>query len=155
MLVSVKITDNKRQWERLRRELRANGSKEVVVGIQRGEINDGVLVAEYAAWNEFGTRTTPSRPFMRTYFDTSVSRLERFATNGVTQILLGRATFSQFLNAAGVFMVDGVKKSISGGTWTPNSPVTIALKGSSKPLIDTGVMLNSVTFAIHDYGRSQ
>ena len=68
---------------------------------------------------------------------------------------LGRASFSQFLNAAGVFMVDGVKKSISGDAWTPNSPVTIALKGSSKPLIDTGVMLNSVTFAIHDYGRSQ
>ena len=155
MLVSVKITDNKRQWERLRREIKAAGSKEVVVGIQKGEVNDGVLVAEYAAWNEFGTRTIPSRPFMRTYFDASVSRLERFATNGVTQTLLGRATFSQFLNAAGVFMVDGVKKSISTGAWLPNAPMTVALKGSSTPLIDSGVMLNSVTFAIHNYGKSK
>lgn len=155
MLVSVKITDNKRQWERLRRELKATGSKEVVVGIQKGEVNGGVLVAEYAAWNEFGTRTIPSRPFMRTYFDTSVSRLEKFATNGVTQILLGRATFSQFLNAAGSEMVDGVRKSIINGNWVPNSDYTLAHKKGSDPLLDDRVMFNSVTLAIKNYGYSK
>lgn len=155
MRVSVRFTDNKRQWEKLRRELKNIGSKEVVVGIQKGEVNDGMLVAQYATWNEFGTRTIPARPFMRTYFDATIARLEKFSTNGVTQVLLGRATFLQFLNAVGVFMVDGVKKSISTGGWLPNAPMTVALKGSSKPLIDSGVMLNSVTFAIHDYGHSR
>lgn len=155
MRVSVRFTDNKRQWDKLLRELKDIGSKEVVVGIQKGEVNDGVLVAQYATWNEFGTRTIPARPFMRTYFDASIARLEKFATNGVTQVLLGRATFLQFLNDAGVFMVDGVKKSISTGAWLPNAPMTVALKGSSKPLIDSGVMLNSVTFAIHNYGKSK
>lgn len=31
------------------------------------------------------------------------------------------------------------------GTWEPNSPITIALKGSSKPLIDTSQLRRSVT----------
>ncbi len=108
--MSVKITDNKRLWDNLKQELKATGSKEVVTGIQKGEVNDGVLVADYATWNEFGTRKIPSRPFMRTYFDNSVSRLEKFSVNGVTQVLLGKTTFMQFLNAAGVEMVNGVKK---------------------------------------------
>ncbi|WP_435952737.1 hypothetical protein [Dryocola sp. BD626] len=112
-------------------------------------------MAQYATWNEFGTRTIPSRPFMRTYFDASKARLEKFATNGISQVLVGKATFPQFINAAGVYMVDGVKKSINTGAWLPNSPITVSLKGSSKPLIDTGVMLNSVTFAIHKYGTSK
>lgn len=155
MRVSVKITDNKQRWEKVRRELKSSGNKEVVVGIQKGEVNEGVLVAQYATWNEFGTRTIPSRPFMRSYFDSSVARIERFATNGVAQVLLGKATFLQFLNAAGVFMVDGVKKSISTGSWVPNATMTVALKGSSKPLVDSGVMINSVTFAIHNYGKSK
>lgn len=36
LLVSVKITDNKRLWDNLKQELKATGSKEVVTGIQKG-----------------------------------------------------------------------------------------------------------------------
>lgn len=153
--MSVKIVDDKRAWERLRRELDATGDKEVVVGIQQGSVNDGLQVAQYATWNEFGTSTIPSRPFMRNYFDSSVDGLTRFTVNGIAKVLTGRSTLNQFFNAAGARMVSGVKKSINSGGWTPNAPYTIAKKGSSKPLIDTGVMLNSVTFAIHKYGTTK
>lgn len=92
---------------------------------------------------------------MRTYFDSSVARLETFSTKGVTQVLLGKATFSQFLNAAGSMMVDGIQRSITNGNWTPNAAYTIAKKGSAKPLIDTRTMRQSVTFAIQPYGTSK
>ncbi|EMS9660240.1 hypothetical protein WMA07_000908 [Klebsiella aerogenes] len=153
--MSVKIVDDKRAWDRLVRELEATGDKEVVVGIQQGATNDGLLVAEYATWNEFGTRTIPSRPFMRSYFDSSIDDLTRFSARAIAMVISGRGTMNQFFNAAGVRMVSGVKKSINNGAWVPNSPVTIALKGSDKPLIDTGVMLNSVTFEIHKYGDTK
>lgn len=153
--MSVKIVDDKRAWDRLVRELEATGDKEVVVGIQQGATNDGLLIAEYATWNEFGTRTIPSRPFMRSYFDSSIDDLTRFSARGIAMVISGRGTMNQFFNAAGVRMVNGVKKSINNGAWVPNSPVTIALKGSDKPMIDTGVMLNSVTFAIHKYGDTK
>ncbi|HBR6996794.1 TPA: hypothetical protein L9217_000767 [Klebsiella aerogenes] len=153
--MSVKIVDDKRAWDRLVRELEATGDKEVVVGIQQGATNDGLQVAEYATWNEFGTRTIPSRPFMRSYFDSSIDDLTRFSARGIAMVISGRGTMNQFFNAAGVRMVNGVKKSINNGAWVPNSLVTIALKGSDKPLIDTGVMLNSVAFAIHKYGDTK
>lgn len=153
--MSVKITDNKRLWDNLKQELKATGSKEVVTGIQKGEVNDGVLVADYATWNEFGTRKIPSRPFMRTYFDNSVSQLEKFSVNGVTQVLLGKATFMQFLNAAGEEMVNGVRNSITHGDWVPNSEYTLAHKNGSAPLLDDRSMINSVAFAIHAYGKSK
>lgn len=153
--MSVKIVDDKRSWDRLVRELASTGDKEVVVGIQQGATNDGLQVAEYATWNEFGTRTIPSRPFMRSYFDSSIDDLTRFSTRGIAIVISGRGTMNQFFNAAGVRMVNGVRKSINNGAWVPNSPVTISLKGSDKPLIDTGVMLNSVTFVIHKYGDTK
>lgn len=152
--MSVNISDNRAAFDRLVRELKSTGSKEVVAGIQQGAVNDGVQVAEYATANEFGTSKAPSRPFMRTYFDTGIQSLEKFSRNGITQVALGNASFPQFLNAAGVRMVDGIKKSINGGDWVPNAPYTISKKGSSKPLIDSTVMLNSVTFAINDYGET-
>lgn len=151
----VKIVDDKRAWDRLVRELEATGDKEVVVGIQQGATNDGLLVAEYATWNEFGTRTIPSRPFMRSYFDSSIDDLTRFSTRGIAMVISGRGTLNQFFNSAGERMVSGVKKNIIHGTWAPNSPVTIALKGSDKPLFDTGTMYKSVTFAIHKFGDTK
>jgi len=36
----------------------------------------------------------------------------------------------------------------AGNNLAPNAPSTIAQKGSSKPLIDTGSMLNSITYAV-------
>ncbi|SEQ64440.1 hypothetical protein SAMN05216522_10511 [Rosenbergiella nectarea] len=152
--MSIIISDNRRLQDRLRRELR-RADKDLVVGIQHGAINDGVQVAEYAAMNEFGTLDIPERPFVREYFDTSVERINQFAKNGMTQVAMGNATFSQFLNSLGLDMVDGLKKSITNGNWAPNDPYTVARKGSNKPLIDTGVMLNSITYAIRAAGETE
>lgn len=34
--------------------------------------------------------------------------------------------------------------------WPPNAPLTIKLKGSDKPLIDTGALRNSITYVIRE-----
>ena len=50
---------------------------------------------------------------------------------------------------AGMIGRDACKNYITDGTHlTPNSPVTIARKGSSIPLIDTASMMNSISYAI-------
>jgi hypothetical protein len=36
--------------------------------------------------------------------------------------------------------------------WPPNSPLTVAEKGSDKPLIDTGELRKSITYVIRDKG---
>lgn len=215
--MSVKITDNKRLWDNLKQELKATGSKEIVAGIQKGAVNDGLQVAQYATWSEFGAtikshtrdvtiyrrinskgefysrstkninkagtdfkrisgsrfvrkessnystthtanfgqRSIPARPFMRTYFDENVNNLEKTMNTALAAVISGRYTIKQALSATGVKMTAGIKSSIRNGSWAKNSAATVRKKKSNKPLIDNGVMLNSVTFAIHPYGTTE
>lgn len=148
--MSVIIKEDRLLFDALKTELK-KANKEVVAGIQAGAVNDGLQVAEYAIYNEFGTSKIPARPFMRGYIDNNKDRIIRFCRNGLTQVTLGNASFDQFLNAVGVEMTSGIKKSINTGEWVPNAPYTVKRKGSNKPLIDTGVMLNSVTYSIRNY----
>ena len=64
------VTDRDLGWKKIKQELEVASRLEVAVGLLQGDKNgDGVQIAEYAAYNEFGTDTIPSRPFMRTAFD--------------------------------------------------------------------------------------
>ncbi|MGL5965622.1 MAG: hypothetical protein ACRCZ6_00240 [Kluyvera sp.] len=155
MRVSVTIKDNKTVWRKIRVGLGELKPVEVVAGIQKGEVNDGVLVAQYATWNEFGTKTIPSRPFMRNAFDKNVEKLVRFFYQGRRGLVDGKTNQTQLMNAVGLKMVQLIKESILNEEWTPNADYTIVKKKSSKPLVDTGTMLNSVTYAIHPYGTSK
>jgi len=59
----------------------------------------------------------------------------------------------QELNKAGMAGRDACKKYITDGTHlAPNAPSTIAKKGSSVPLIDTGALLNSITYEVRKKG---
>lgn len=153
--MSVVIKDDRLLFDALRKELK-KANKEVVAGIQAGPEKDGLQVAQYATWNEFGIGNIPARPFMRGYFDKNIDTLTRFCRNGVTQVALGNATFEQFMNVVGSKLVSGIKHSIAHGEWVENSKSTIRRKGAGKPpLIDTSTMLKSVTFAIRKYGETK
>ncbi|MDF7681191.1 hypothetical protein PT300_11600 [Enterobacteriaceae bacterium ESL0689] len=43
-----------------------------------------------------------------------------------------------------------VKRKIQSGIAPPLDPKTIARKGSSRPLIDTGNLLQSITYEVRD-----
>lgn len=42
------------------------------------------------------------------------------------------------------------RRAIRAGVYAPNSPVTVILKGSSKPLVDKGDLFQSITFQVVD-----
>jgi hypothetical protein len=54
------------------------------------------------------------------------------------------------LQRLGIEAQGDVQMSIVSGGWAPNSPVTVKMKGSSRPLIDTGAMRQSVTYVVED-----
>lgn len=159
--MAIVIEDRSDQWKRFVRGLGefSRGPRSVVAGIQENASNNGKSVAEYATFNEMGgvihrngkSYTVPSRPFMRLYFESDKSYLERFSENAITQVLLGRATAAQAFSAIGLKMQQGIRDQIlKSEDYVPNSPKTIALKGSDKPLIDHAILLNSITFALRD-----
>lgn len=148
------VRDNRRQWDLLRRQLSQLHNTEVVAGITHSASVGGHSVAEYAAYNEFGTSRIPARPFMRTAFDDNQQKLERMVLRAGREVVLGRITGAQFFNSAGLQMQNVIKRQIRSNMGPRNAVSTVNAKGSDHTLIDQGVMLNNVTFEIRRLTRS-
>lgn len=127
------------------RELQIAKVTEVVIGVQQGDMNgEGQQIAEYAAYNEFGTENIPERSFMRTAFDENLPQLKEDMDKRYAEVQAGTMTVRQALMNVGLKHADVIKDKIDTNIPPPNSPVTIARKGSSKTLIDSASMKNSV-----------
>lgn len=108
----------------------------------------GLSVAEYAAKNEFGTKDIPERSFMRTAFDDNITAISNIVYNQIVEVIDGKSTIQQAYGIVGQVIVGLIQRKIRAIVLPPNSPKTIAAKGSSKPLIDFGQMIASVTYAV-------
>lgn len=86
---------------------------------------DGTYVAQVAYWNEFGTKTSPARPFMRNAISKSKNDWGK-SLGAVLKHTNGDIKLS--LNAMGQSMVADVQDSIINGSYTPNSMTTNILK---------------------------
>lgn len=93
----------------------------------------------------------PSRPFMRETFEKNETKIFELIDEWYTKLVEGTIDLHGFFTRIGVLVEGLTKISIRSGEWTKNHPITIENKGSSKPLIDSGEMLNSVKFEIY-YG---
>ena len=109
-------------WDRLTpdgekffRQLEELANKEVFVGFQAGKVVDdrNVDMAQIAMFNELGTSTAPSRPFLRKSVDENADKINQFCTNQLKAISAG-GTAEQCLKQVGVF---GVGKKL----WTANT----------------------------------
>lgn len=92
----------------------------------------------------------PSRPWLRSWYDTNLTALIKFAEAEIIRTIMQGQTPEVTLNRIGVFAQAGIRKRIrTARTWaTPLARSTIRKKGSSAPLIDSGIMINSVSFDI-------
>jgi hypothetical protein len=105
-------------------------------------------VARIAAWNEFGVpaKNIPSRPYFRNAIDGSREELKEFKKDIFEQVTQGKINPHQAFELIGLWMQNKIRESILKGSWKPNAERTKREKGSSKPLIDSGQMINSLTF---------
>ena len=71
------------------------------------------------------------------------------------QKLLSGAEAGEVLKLIGIYQKDLMQQEILDGGFLPNAPGTIRRKGSSKPLIDTGRMRQSVNYVIRKKGERQ
>lgn len=115
-----------------------------------GPDNDNLPVATVAAYNEFGTRFNPTRPFMSdTFRDMSNRRLiEKGVRDVAVAAIKDGRSVQRLLKALGSMIGEMIEKSIEDWPGS-NSLSTIEKKGFNDPLFDTGVMLKSVKFEIH------
>lgn len=124
----------------------------LTVGIHRGKQNNGTDVAAYAAHNNFGTKNAmgwvliPARPFM-TY---SADRIADFVESArfrrlIIRVMRGEISSSQAVKILGEHSKNITRKTIrESALYKPNADITKARKKSSKPLIHSGVMVQTV-----------
>lgn len=161
--VNVKVID--RGWEAIKeraRMLRDTGAV-VSVGVQgqQGAANhqdSRLTVAQIATVHEFGkvihhpklNRTTviPERSFLRATIDQYQQAILRRQVLLQQGFILGKFPLKPAMELLGQYVVGLIKQRIANGIAPPNSPWTIAKKGSSKPLIDTGQLRNSITYKV-------
>ena len=103
--------------------------------------------ATKAAINEYGTSKMPQRPFMRTAVSRHGKSWGEKSAKAVQSVMKGMP-ISQVTELVGMQMKADISSTLTNGPWTPNSIVTIAKKGSSRPLIDTGELRASITYKV-------
>lgn len=104
----------------------------------------GVQVAQVAFWQEFGTINIPPRPFMR---NAIAQNKEKWGDLFAAQ-LKNSTDAETALNTVGEIARGDVLMSLTSLSSPPLKPSTIAKKGSSNPLIDTGHLKNSLSFEV-------
>ncbi len=99
-----------------------------------------LTVAEVASINEFGLGV-PERSFIRGWFDESQRELADLARSQTQLAIAGKITGLQAAERIALKAEASVKRRIrnrGNGAYPANAASTIAKKGSSVPLIDTG-----------------
>lgn len=148
-------------------------NKAVKVGILENATNadTGASIAEYAYWNEFGTKNIPPRPFFRNAIsDNSDTWAKSISSQLKTMGVTDKNVVAKALKKTGQLMRSDIQQSISKGNFKPLAPETIArkegrlkeLKALKKagqtikksqytiPLKDTGDMFNAISFEVTD-----
>lgn len=149
------VQDTDMGFDRILEDLKKLGGYSILTGIQESaktgaivkgdrKLKAGQSIAQYAAENEFGTRKIPERSFMRSSFDENVNKIANAANNQIALVIVGKKSINQALHVLEIALQQMVQNKIRAIQTPPNSPVTIAIKGSSKPLIDFGNMIASV-----------
>lgn len=120
--------------------LRAVDGTKVSAGLFGGK------AAEKAMYNEYGTsRGIPARPFLRNTLYEHDARWGVFIAPKIAALLNGGSA-DGIVSSLGSIMANDIKGTIGAGSFAANAPSTIAAKGHSKPLVDTGDMYGSITW---------
>lgn len=127
-----------------------DGVKVGVLGSQEGNL------ALIASVHEFGTDIAgknndiriPERSFIRSTLDERSREIDEFVAIQVDLMNEGKQDRASSLRKIGVFLQALIRNKINTGPFEANAPSTIASKGSARPLVDTGRLLQSINFEL-------
>lgn len=143
------VTDKDNGYRQMMASLASAKAIKITVGIHAEEgaashaDGGGMSVAEIAEANEFGLGV-PARPFVSGWADQARPAAMAKIKKALEDSLKRKTSPAMALDALAQAFAGEVQEKISAGVPPPNSPATIARKGSSTPLIDTGQLRASI-----------
>lgn len=124
----------------------------VDIGVHPVSGEEMVMIASV---NEFGAFTgknhdiiLPARPYIRSTVDENRDKYVEVAKRRWAAVLDGRETIGKALSLMGLLIESDIRRKIISLKEPINAPSTIRRKGSDNPLIDTGMLLNSIRYAV-------
>lgn len=150
------VVDIDRGYKELGKRLRRfRDGPNVTIGVQATETSltraVGLTNVALAVVHEFGSKDgkIPQRSFLRGTADRERPLFERMLKIAARNITAGRNVRGE-LGRVGEKGVSEVKRTIDQSIGIEkNADTTIAAKGSTTPLIDTGILKNSITWKVH------
>lgn len=117
-------------------------------------------VTDVAYMNEMGSisRGVPARSFMHESSKPAAKLMKQQQTKLTKQLNQKAASpqiFVKFLRIMGPKMAAIFQKTIVDFREPPNAPSTVAIKGSDNPLIDTGLMRQTLTYLVTKRKKSK
>lgn len=151
--MSVTITDNRADFDLMVKAVdEASHGLYVVVGITGDKGSDLVTIGVH---NEYGSKDgkrPPARSFLRSTYDEKKDEYAAMVARGLDNAMTGKGSVRSALDRVGLRASTDVKLRIRKGILPENAPITIARKGSSKPLVDTGRLLQSISHEVRGAG---
>lgn len=153
--MTAKVVHSNPGW--LARLLKNYKNKEVLaVGYPASETGgirypDGTPVTLVAAVNNYGSQSMgiPARPFMQEGAKAALAGdAGKVAAELVPLLNQGKITPAEILKQMGPYAEASFKGVFTGTAWTPNADYTIKEKGSAQPLIDTGLLRNTLIHVV-------
>lgn len=163
-MVEVIRKSNITAWNRLRLMGRKMEGLELKVGwFETAKYESGISVAHVATIQEFGypKKNIPPRPFMRPTVAREENNWRKIIDQESKKIVAGTQTPAGMFQIIGLQASGQVAKSIVAVMAPPLKPATIAArkrrlaggkttKSLEKPLIDTGIMMETVTYTVEE-----
>jgi len=138
--------DIKKLFDRLSKD----GSVDVGILTGEGQHKDSDLtVATIGFFHEFGTVGVPERSFIRSTINGKSKEIKKVARAQFKLVLNGKTTNEKGLGILGAFTAGLIQQTFTSNDWPANSETTVTLKGSSKPLIDTGQLRQSISYKVN------
>ncbi len=155
MKLQTSVSGGDRLGNRLR-QIRESFEKNrsVLVGVPAGtgSYEDGAPIAVIAAVQEFGSAdgVVPERSFLRVPLRQNVEDFRAIWRALIPKVVRGELTMHQLMSQLGAKAASVSQEAIAAGIDPANAPSTVARKGSSKPLIDSGALRQSITYIVED-----
>ena len=112
--------------------------------------SEGITVFQIGMIHEFGVpeKNIPRRSFIRVPIENNIKEITKLIENNHRLVSENAMSAKVALDRIGIKAQNTIKESFRNNDWKANSKATVKRKGSSRPLIDTGQLIGSISFIV-------
>ena len=112
--------------------------------------SEGITVFQIGMIHEFGApeKNIPRRSFIRVPIENNIKDITKLIENNHKLVSENSMSAKVALDRIGLKAQNTIKKSFRDNDWKANSRATVKRKGSSRPLIDTGQLIGSISYIV-------